>query len=223
MRRSLSTLLLVTSLALASLACNLSGILAELVDVGREVIDVAEVVATDARESWPTIQVEMTRMAIQFTQNAPAYYATATSVVGTAQAFVGTQGWTGAAQDMLTDAAQLISAGGGGGSLPVVGGFDGYVTSSVLVMNYGQAYSGTFETADSAHNWIIYGATGQTLTVQVSESGADVLAILYGPDGAELGRSTEANPMLRATLPSAGMFTVRIIPEIAGSYVIAYS
>jgi len=158
----------------------------------------------------PTLQAQMTGFAAQVTQNAPTVEAIMT-LAATGPALI------------ITPTPGTSPTSPAGGSGPIYDGGDGYVTTLIQAIAVGQTVNGTLATNVEGHNWTFEGAAGQSVTIRVvGSAGCDPRVKLIDPAGAVLGMDDDSgggvNALLTATLPAAGMYTIRIDGWTAGGY-----
>ncbi len=110
-------------------------------------------------------------------------------------------------------------------SLPVFTADDGYETTLVQRIAFGQTASATFASLFEAHNWLFEGRTGQAVEIVISggAEGTDTRAKLLDPNGevlAEEDDTREYDPWISTVLPADGLYTVRMDTWDEGSYTI---
>ncbi len=110
-------------------------------------------------------------------------------------------------------------------SLPVFTADDGYETTLVQRLNFGETGSATFSDLFEAHNWLFEGQAGRTVEIVINggTEGTDTHAKLLDPNGQVLTEeddTREYNPWIVYTLPADGLYTVRVDTWDEGSYTI---
>ncbi|MBN1120322.1 MAG: PPC domain-containing protein [Anaerolineae bacterium] len=82
--------------------------------------------------------------------------------------------------------------------------------------------SGTFDSVFDAHNWLFEGTAGQTVQIAATGSGeVDTRIRLIDPDGNLLAEEDDTvgnDPLVSITLPTNGLYTVRVDTWSTGTY-----
>ncbi len=101
-------------------------------------------------------------------------------------------------------------------------GGDEHDTVLVDTIRFGQAINGELHMPFDAHNWLIEGTEGQTLTIWAHGVGEmDPVLSLIGPDGSLLFENDDSSgydAVIVATLPTSGTYTIRVKAWVVGSY-----
>lgn len=110
-------------------------------------------------------------------------------------------------------------------NLPVFTADDGYETTLVQRLDFGETGSATFTDLFEAHNWLFEGEAGRTVEIVISggAEGTDTRAKLLDPNGEVLVEEDDTrdyDPWIVYTLPADGLYTVRMDTWDEGPYTI---
>lgn len=204
-------IVVLVALLMAALACTCGPVTTVL-----NTRATAGALATDVGQGLPTLQAAATEAAQVLptlqagaTQYGPAIEATLTAVVATADALRGD----------LPDVPD-VSPGF------VFDGGDGLETSYITPIDPGQSAPGVIENNFYAHNWLLIGVTGQSVTVRVDGAGeVDPYLKVIDPAGNVIAEDDDSggglSPLISLALPSSGVFTLRVTVLSPGSYTIS--
>jgi hypothetical protein len=112
---------------------------------------------------------------------------------------------------------------GGGGSGAVYDGGDGYNTTLVQTIGLGQTQQARLDDLFDAHNWQFEGTAGQSVTIRVNAlEGSDPQAKLIDPRGQVIAQDDDGgggyDALIMTTLPSDGVYTIRVDMWTTGPY-----
>jgi hypothetical protein len=113
-----------------------------------------------------------------------------------------------------------------GGAEPVYDGGDGLSTTLVQTIDLGQTQQARLDDVFDAHNWQFDGSAGQSVTIQVNSlEGSDPQAKLIDPRGQVIAQDDDNggghDALIVTTLPSDGVYTVRVDMWTIGPYSIS--
>jgi hypothetical protein len=115
---------------------------------------------------------------------------------------------------------------GGGGSGAVYDGGDGYNTTLVQTIGLGQTQQARLDDLFDAHNWQFEGTAGQSVTIRVNAlENSDPQAKLIDPRGQVIAQDDDSgggyDALIVTTLPSDGVYTIRVDMWTTGPYSIS--
>lgn len=121
----------------------------------------------------------------------------------------------GAAATLPANAPTLAPAG-----LGFVDEHDTVLTDTISI---GQSKQNSLASAFDAHNYNFTGSAGQQVTITAEGSGAtDLVLALYDASGRQIARADDSggtlNPRIQASLPAAGIYTIRVTAWVIGAY-----
>jgi hypothetical protein len=178
----------------------------------------AEAVATQVGEHLPTLQAAATDVSEYLptlqagaTQYGPLLDATTTAVVATADALGG-----GVPDVAIPDLAGDALYDGG----------DGLQTTTINPIDPGQSATARLDNVFYAHNWLLVGVAGQTVTVRVNGAeGADPYLKLIDQHGNVVAEDDDGggdlNALIALSLPETGLYTLRVTVHVPGAYTIS--
>lgn len=127
---------------------------------------------------------------------------------------------------LCTDLGSLTTTSAGTPGAP--DGGDGYTTTGGGSITVGSSQTATLTELDEAHNWSFQGTSGQTVTITaVGQGETDPRIKLLDPNGNVIaedddsgGGASGRDATLTTTLPSDGLYTVRVDVFRGGTYTV---